>query len=48
MQYTSYEDNNNTGIIKEERIGVIHLVSGWIQQAQPQKVNASFQYHILY
>jgi hypothetical protein len=34
----SYQDNGNVGITEEERAGVIHLVSGWIQQRQPQKV----------
>lgn len=34
----SYEDDGNTGVSKEERAGVHHLVSGWIQQAQAKKV----------
>jgi hypothetical protein len=39
----SYRKGSNENTYRDERTGVHHLVSGWIQQAQPDK--AKFIHH---
>lgn len=35
------EDFADTGLVRNEQAGVLHLVHGWIQQKQPEKVTLS-------
>ena len=43
MKYISVDDGEH-----EERGGVTHLVQGWIQQNQPEKVRVPFKYRFHY
>jgi hypothetical protein len=46
MRYEIDDDEEEQeGSTKEERCGVIHIVQGWIQQAQPEKVCKTIEYH---
>jgi hypothetical protein len=43
----SYQDNGQTGIMRSERAGVVHLVNGWIQQGQSNKVSNFLQHGLV-
>ena len=41
------EDSRNSGLVRNEQAGVVHLVHGWIQQGQPQKVSLLVPFYCL-
>lgn len=43
----SYEEDQNEEAYHEERRGVHHLVCGWVQQAQAEKVRFKFSSDIV-